>query len=196
MPSLLESLLDADLWSWGGPDGPPRAPGAYAWSCDALPPEVPSEGLHADDEFSILYVGIAPRASAGSGRDPLRTSLAPRIAYHYTGGAEASALRTALGIVLSAPLGLRLRLHEDGERFHWGPHEPILSQWMQTHMRVRWLRHSRPWEVSDMAFRNLVLPLNLAAQDPTPFQRDLSARQASMQADARAAATRSPEAHS
>ncbi|PZC42226.1 MAG: hypothetical protein DK306_002368 [Chloroflexi bacterium] len=157
---------------------------------------MPSEGLHADDEFSILYVGIAPRASAGSGRDPLRTSLAPRIAYHYTGGAEASALRTALGIVLSAPLGLRLRLHEDGERFHWGPHEPILSQWMQTHMRVRWLRHSRPWEVSDMAFRNLVLPLNLAAQDPTPFQRDLSARQASMQADARAAATRSPEAHS
>ena len=48
-------------------------------------------------------------------------------------------------------------------------------------MRVRWLRHSRPWEVSDMAFRNLTLPLNLQAQEPSPFQIELGRRKAMMQ---------------
>ena len=185
MASILETLLDAPGWRWGDPNAPPRAPGAYAWFSDALPPSVPPEDLHERDGHCLLYVGIAPRASAGGGRDPLRTSLAPRIAYHYDGRADASALRMSLGTVLSESLRLTLVRHQDGERFHWDePGEAALSGWMQGHMRVGWLEHPRPWEVSDMAFRTLVLPLNLQAQDPTPFQRDLAARQASLQEQA------------
>ena len=118
---------------------------------------------------------------AGPGQDALRTSLAPRIAYHFEGGAEASALRTALGVALAKPLQLTLWRHADGERYTWGDGEAALSRWLRTHMRVRWLRHSRPWEVSDMAFRNLTLPLNLQAQEPSPFQIELGQRKAMMQ---------------
>lgn len=188
MASLLEDLLAAPSWGWGEPNGPPRTPGAYACASRSIPPGVPAEGLRILDGYAVLYAGIAPRAAGGAGRDPLRTSLAPRIAYHYEGGAEASALRTTLGLVLAMSLGLRLRLHDDGERFHWGEGEARLSAWMQAELRMRWLPHPRPWEVSDMAFRNLVLPLNLAAQDPTPFQRDLAAAQERMQAAARSEA--------
>ena len=156
-------------------------------SADAIPPSVPEEGLHPREGHHLLYVGIAPRASGGGGRDPLRTSLVPRIRYHYAGRAYASALRMSLGVVLAESLGLSLEVHADGERVDWGTTgETALSGWMQAHLRVSWLEYVRPWEVSDMAFRNLVLPLNLQAQDPTPFQRDLAARQAAMQDRARA----------
>ena len=77
--------------------------------------------------------------------------------------------------------GLTLWRHADGERYTWGDGEAALSRWLRTHMRVRWLRHSRPWEVSDMAFRNLTLPLNLQAQEPSPFQIELGQRKAMMQ---------------
>jgi len=188
MASPLEGLLSAPLWRWGASDGPPRAPGAYAWFNDALPPSVPDEGLLDREGMQLLYVGIAPRAAGGGDRDPLRTSLAPRIDYHFSGSADASALRMSLGVVLADSLGLVLELHPDGERFTWGgPGEADLSAWMREHMRVSWLRHPRPWEVSDMAFRNEVLPLNLQAQDPTEFQRSLAERQEALQARARAA---------
>ena len=187
MASPLDELLDAPLWRWGEAGGPPRVPGAYAWFSDAIPPSLPADGLYLREGRRLLYVGIAPRASGGAGRDSLRTSLQPRIAYHYDGDAGASALRMTLGVVLAESLGLSLGLHPDGERFLWEePGERALSGWMQIHLRVSWVEHVRPWEVSDMAFRSLVLPLNLQAQDPTPVQRELAARQAALQAQARA----------
>jgi hypothetical protein len=184
--SLLDNLLLAPWWRHGDPDGPPRAPGAYAWFSDTIPDSVPPDGLHDRDGHHLLYVGIAPRATATGGRDPMRTSLAPRIAYHYDGRADASALRMSLGVVLDESLGLSLQQLPNGERFDWGAGEAILSSWMHGHLRVSWLQHVRPWEVSDMAFRNLALPLNLQAQDPSPFQRDLTDRQTILKDRARA----------
>ena len=181
MASPLDALLAAPSWGWGEPGGPPRAPGVYAWCSDVVPAGAPADDLWQRDGYSLLYVGIAPRASGGPGQDALRTSLAPRIAYHFEGGAEASALRAALGVALAKPLQLTLWRHADGERYTWGDGEAALSRWLQMHMRVRWLRHSRPWEVSDMAFRNLTLPLNLQAQEPSPFQIELGRRKAMMQ---------------
>ncbi|MDE2639300.1 MAG: hypothetical protein OXI03_01825 [Chloroflexota bacterium] len=181
MASPLDELLSAPDWGWDEPGGPPRAPGVYAWAGDVVPSGLPEEGLWQRDGYSLLYVGIAPRAAGGPGRDPLRTSLAPRIAYHFEGSADASALRATLGVVLAKPLGLTLWRHADGHRYTWGDGEAVLSRWMQAHMRVRWLRHSRPWEVADMAFRNLTLPLNLRAQEPSPFQIELGQRKAMMQ---------------
>ena len=105
MASPLDALLAAPSWGWGEPGGPPRAPGVYAWCSDVVPAGAPADDLWQRDGYSLLYVGIAPRASGGPGQDALRTSLAPRIAYHFEGGAEASALRTALGVALAKPLG-------------------------------------------------------------------------------------------
>jgi hypothetical protein len=181
------------LWGRGQDDGPPRAPGAYAWFSDTIPADLPVEELWSRDGRRLIYVGIAPRASPGPGKDPMRTSLAPRSAYHYQGGAEASALRTALGIALGAESSLRLTLtlDKDGERFSWGASgEAALSKWMQRHLRVGWLGRPHPWEVSDLAFRNLMLPLNPNAQKPTAFQQDLAAQLGAAQEQARKSCVR------
>ena len=184
---LIELTESAPLWSWGADFAPPRLPGAYAWFSDTLPRVIPNQGLAKRDDLALLYVGIAPRASAVGGRDPNRTSLEPRIRYHATGSADASALRLTLGCVLADVLGLHLYKRPEDERFTWGAGEDRLSNWIQTHMRVSWIVHSRPWEVSDMAFRSLFLPLNLNVTDPTPFHRTLDdlRRQAEKAADER-----------
>lgn len=185
---LTQLLRQAPLWAWGEPGGPPRAPGACAWFSGRLPPEIPPAGLLVRQGRRLLAVGIAPRAAGGAGRDRLRTSLAPRITGDFTGPAHASALRMALGVVLAASLQLRLTVDAAGARFTWGEEgEAALSAWMQAQLRVSWLPHPRPWEIADMAFRTQTLPLNLNAQDPSPFQRELARRQARLQAEARPA---------
>ncbi len=182
-------LLEAPLWAWGDPEGPPRAPGAYAWFADHAPAQVPAADLLVRQGRRLLAVGIAPRAAGGPGRDRLRASLRPRIGYDFAGRADASALRLALGVVLQGTLALRLEFSPAQDRFDWGEDgEAALSDWMQLHLRVSWLEHSRPWEVTDMAFRAQTLPLNPQAQDPSPFQRDLLARQAALRDEARARA--------
>ena len=129
MASPADALIQQrPLWGWGDPDGPPRTPGAYAWFSDTVPPSVPVASGLSDDLFplfhregrTLLYVGIAPRAAASGGRDPNRTSLAPRITEHYSGSAAVSALRSTLGFMLTETLGLQLQLHADSERFTWG----------------------------------------------------------------------------
>ena len=170
---LVKLVETAPLWSWGADRGPPRRPGAYAWFSDSVPSFIPDQSLAKRDGSALLYVGIAPRASTTGGRDPRRTSLEPRIRYHTTGSADASALRLTLGCVLAGELGLQLQQRPDDERFTWGTGEALVSAWIQTHMRVSWIVHSRPWEISDMAFRSLFLPLNLNVTDPTPFHRTL-----------------------
>ncbi len=193
MATPLDELTEiGPLWRWGDPAGPPKSPGAYAWFSDVVPASVTDGGLFEREGLTLLYVGIAPRASTAGGRDPHRTSLEPRIAYHVTGSAEASALRTTLGCVLAEPLRLTLELADDGERFTWGPDgEARVSAWIQQHMRVSWVVHSRPWEVSDMAFRSLFLPLNLNITDPNPFHRWLEQLKQSMEATALERADRS-----
>ena len=61
----------------------------------------------------------------------------------------------------------------------------MLSDWIQSHLRVSWVEHSRPWEVSDVSFRNLFLPLNLNVTDPTPFHRELASRREAKEQQAR-----------
>jgi hypothetical protein len=197
MATPLEELTQtASLWVWGTDGGPPRRPGAYAWFSATVPEFIPKEELTIRDGLALLYTGIAPRASTSGGLDPNRTSLAPRISYHATGSADASALRLTLGCVLAQQLGLQLELHADGERFTWGPSgEARLSNWIQKQLRVSWVVHSRPWEVTDMAFRGLFLPLNLNITDPTPFHRalgDIKRRleRSALERDGRPASTR------
>lgn len=189
---LAELTESAPLWSWGTDLAPPRLPGAYAWFSDTVPSFIPDQPLTKRDGLALLYVGIAPRASATGGRDPNRTALAPRIRYHATGKADASALRLTLGCVLVDTLGLQLLQHPDEERFTWGAGEALLSEWIQTHLQVGWIVHSRPWEITDMAFRSLFLPLNLNVTDPTPFHRMLDKRKRHMEESARARAGQPP----
>ncbi len=190
--ALTELTEDAPLWSWGADFGPPRHPGAYAWFSDALPDFIPDQALATRDGLVLLYVGMAPRASTAGGRDPNRTALEPRIHYHATGSADASALRLTLGCVLADALDLQLHQHADGERFTWGVGEAHLSEWIQAHMRVSWIVHSRPWEITDMAFRSLFLPLNLNVTDPTPFHRTLDNLKRQMEDGARERSGESP----
>ena len=176
MATPLDDLISQHpLWGWGEPGGPSAAPGAYAWFADELPALVPPEGLIRRDARWLLYVGIAPRAPKVAGRDPERTFLRPRIAYDVEGIANGSLIRTTLGCLLAAPLGLRLEL-DDRTQFTWGAAgEAALRDWMTGHLRASWVEHSRPWEVADMAFRQHTLPLNLAATTPSPFERRLGA---------------------
>jgi len=94
----------------------PVEPGVYAWYFDRPPGGTPLENVHSVNGWSLLYVGISPRAPRPDGTSASRQSLRSRLRYHYRGNAYGSTLRLTLGSLLAEELGIGLRRVGSGTR--------------------------------------------------------------------------------
>jgi hypothetical protein len=158
---------NAQLWSreevLARPSPAPAAPGVYAWYFDEIPGVADGEGCVAAGEFSLLYVGISPKAPPANGRSPSRSTLRQRLRTHYAGNAAGSTLRKTLGCLLAPSLGIALRRVGSGERYTFGnAGEQVLDDWMSRHARVTWVETSEPWLLERQILASgPPLPLNL-----------------------------------
>ena len=163
----------------------PAEPGVYAWYFDRPPGGTPLEGTHSVNGWSLLYVGISPRAPRPDGTSTSRQSLRSRLRYHYRGNAYGSTLRLTLGSLLAEEFGIGLRRVGSGTRLTFSEGEAALSEWMAAHARVCWLATRQPWTIESELIRQLVLPLNLDQNLHSPFRAALSAARARQRAIAR-----------
>ncbi|MCK8672224.1 hypothetical protein M1M07_14045 [Rhodococcus sp. HM1] len=163
----------------------PAVGGIYAWWFDELPGEVDASGCVERDGWTLLYVGISPKAPPRNGRVASSQTLRSRIRTHYCGNAAGSTLRLSLGSLLSPALGIELRRFGSGDRLHFGTGEQELSRWMHDHARVGWSTDSTPWEVESRLFTKLVLPLNLDGNDHCSYYARLKQARGDARAHAR-----------
>jgi hypothetical protein len=163
----------AHLWSrdevLARPCPIPKEPGIYAWYFKSIPPGVPTKDCLEDGQFTLLYVGIAPKALPAKGARPSRQRLSHRIRYHYRGIAEGSTLRLTLGCLLAKELGITLRRVGSGKRLTFSEGENILSQWMADNAFVTWMVHPEPWNLEAVIIGKVSLPLNLHMNKGHPF---------------------------
>lgn len=147
----LRTQLDADR----------AAHGIYAWwliDMAALP-DVPTTP-HPSEPFGLLYVGIGPGA-AGSKR-----TLRARVRDHARDTGR-STLRRVLASLLFQQHG-------------WHPYftdRPLLeradndalSEWLESNLRVQWVRVAEPWAVEPEVIRLMRPPLNRTHNQSHPF---------------------------
>jgi hypothetical protein len=183
-----ELLTPPRLWSrdevLARPCPVPREPGVYAWYFREIPPGVPTEGCVRCGPYTLLYLGIAPKAPPTNGAAPSRQRLSHRIRYHYRGNAEGSTLRLTLGCLLAKDLSLELRRVGSGKRLTFAAGEAALSTWMGANAFVTWLVDPMPWNLEERLIRERCLPLNLDQNDAHPFHAVL--KEVRRQARARA----------
>ncbi|WP_390624552.1 GIY-YIG nuclease family protein [Siccirubricoccus deserti] len=154
----------------------PHVPGAYAWYFDEVPPGVPTDGCHTFSGFTLLYVGIAPKAPPTNGRKASATHLQHRIGYHFRGNAEGSTLRLTLGCLLASRLNIQLQRVGSGKtKTFTNPGEQRLDVWMADHARVVWVATDQPWQLEERLIADLSLPLNLAGNSRHPYSKTLKA---------------------
>jgi len=151
---------------------PPEA-GVYGWFFRQAPSVIDVEHCHEFQGLRLLYVGISPRPPTAE-RAPSRQNLRTRIRAHFGGRAEGSTLRLTLGCLLADQLGIRLGLSPSG-RFTFHEGETVLSDWMAENAFVTWLATPSPWEIEEVAIRELDLPLNLDRNRSHAFYPILSA---------------------
>lgn len=163
----------------------PAEPGVYAWYFDRPPGGIPLDDVHSVNGWSLLYVGISPRAPRRDGTSASRQSMRSRLRYHYRGNAYGSTLRLTLGSLLAKELGIGLRRVGSGTRLTFSEGEAELSEWMSVHARACWLLTGQPWTIESELIRQLVLPLNLDQNLHSPFRAALSAARANQRAIAR-----------
>jgi hypothetical protein len=148
----------------------------YGWWFDKVPPGVPTAACVQRDAWTLLYVGISPKAPPRNGTPPSRQTLRSRIRYHYRGNAAGSTLRLTLGVLLSEELGIELRRVGSGGRRTFSAGEQLLSEWMAAHARVTVHEHPTPWVVEEQLIGSLDLPLNLDQNRHHAFHSVLSER--------------------
>jgi hypothetical protein len=163
----------------------PAQPGVYAWYFDRAPGSTPLEGTHSMGGWSLLYVGISPRAPRTAATSASRQTIRSRLRYHYRGNAYGSTLRLSLGSLLTEELGIGLRRVGSGTRLTFSEGEATLSDWMANHACVCWLPTGQPWTVESELIQQLTLPLNLDQNLHSPFRATLSAARAEQRAIAR-----------
>ncbi|WP_033316847.1 GIY-YIG nuclease family protein [Pontibacter roseus] len=151
----------------------PKAPGIYAWYFKEVPPGVPTEGCHCYNEYTLLYIGISPKAPPVNGGKPSSQTIRSRLRYHYNGNAEGSTLRLTLGCLLSDNLNIQLRRVGSGKRLTFGRGEEALSDWMNQNAFITWSEYPTPWEPEEELIKSLYLPLNLDQNQHHPFYRGL-----------------------
>ncbi len=147
------------------PSPVPKKSGIYGWYFREIPPTVPIENCIRHENFTLLYVDIAPR----QGYKPTNQNLARRIRSHMRGNAYGSTLRLSLGCLLSQKLGITLQRVGSGDRLTFGNGEEILSNWMSENAYVTWLVRDEPWLFEDQLIKMLSLPLNLKGNESHPF---------------------------
>ena len=144
------------------PSRVPRFSGVYAWYFADMPPSVPTEGCHRTLGHTLLYVGIAPKATRKATTKPSERSLRCRLGDHFRGNAEGSTLRLTLGCLLSERLGIQPRRVGSGRRLTFtNAGEQVLDAWMAQNARAAWVVTDKPWEMEDALLASLRLPLNL-----------------------------------
>jgi hypothetical protein len=134
------------------------------------------DGCHTLSGFTLLYVGIAPKAPPVNGKAPSKTSLRQRVTYHLKGNAQGSTLRLTLGCLLANRLGIQLQRVGNGKtRTFTNPGEQRLDAWMADHARVVWVATDQPWQLEEKLITDLSLPLNLAGNSAQPYCKTLKA---------------------
>ncbi|MBL6082284.1 hypothetical protein JMJ56_30370 [Belnapia sp. T18] len=167
----------------------PKLPGVYALYFDEIPPGVPTDGCVRLSGFTLLYVGIAPKAPPTNGRKASAAHLQQRVTYHFRGNAAGSTLRLTLGCLLADRLGIQLRRVGNGRtRTFTNPGEQRLDAWMADHARVVWVATDRPWQLETELIGDLSLPLNVAGNARHPYCATLKV----IRSEAKAAATMMP----
>lgn len=154
----------------------PAVSGLYGWWFDAIPAGVPTADCAARGQWTLLYVGISPKAPPLNGAAPSRQTLRTRIRYHYRGNAEGSTLRLTLGVLLADQLGVALRRVGSGKRHTFSEGESDLSAWMADHARVSFIEHRTPWVLEEEMIASLDLPLNLDKNNHNGFYAELRAQ--------------------
>ena len=189
MDTVIESLLrPVKLWSrdevLARPSPVSKCAGVYAWFFRRVPPIIPVADCLIRDGYTLLYIGISPKAPPANGAPASRENLSSRIRYHMRGNAEGSTLRLTLGCLLSNQLGIELRRVGSGTRMTFSAGEASLSTWMAENARVCWASHPEPWVPEEKLIRTISLPFNLDQNSSHCFHSALSLlrRQARMRA--------------
>src|ERR1700689_3695696 len=138
------------------------AHGIYAWwliNPEALPsvPAMP----HPSESAGLIYVGIAP------GSAPSKRSLYKRFDDH-TREAGRSTLRYGLASFLFEQEGWRLRWRTDRPLLA-KPYDDALTAWMETTLRVQWVRRPQPLSIEPAIVREMLPPLNREHNQAHPF---------------------------
>lgn len=133
------------------------APGFYGWwsrrSAIAGLPHIPHP---ADDDLSLLYVGISPVRE--SSRQTMRSRV---IGNHLNGNVGSSTFRFVLAALLLD--ALRLRPFQRGTKVALDASDNArLSAWQREHLLLTWCTRERPWEIEEDVIVQLGPPLNSA----------------------------------
>ncbi len=139
----------------------PAAPGIYGWYFNEMPhPDLPGVRTRFD-EWSLLYIGIAP------GRAGSNSNLRTRINTHLRATARRSTLRLTLGSLLKERL--ELQPSPASGKISFGSGEIGISNWLDAYARIAWVECPEPWEVEAEVVRALGVPLNRAHNQAHPF---------------------------
>jgi hypothetical protein len=146
-------------------DAERNAHGIYAWwlvNSEALP-SVPTPA-HSVDPCGLIYVGIGP------GRAGSKRALRARFRDHGKDTGR-STLRRALASLLYEREGWQLRwtdrpLLEDADN-------DALTTWMETNLRVQWVRLPKPWGMEAEIVHRMRPPLNRSHNQAHPFYKEL-----------------------
>jgi hypothetical protein len=146
-------------------DAERTAHGIYAWwlvDSDALP-SVPTTA-HPVDRCGLIYVGIGP------GRAGSKRALRVRFRDHGK-DAGRSTLRHTLASLLYEREGWRLRwtdrpLLDDADN-------DALTAWMETNLRVQWVRLPEPWDMEAEIVHRMRPPLNRSHNQTHPFYKEV-----------------------
>ena len=168
-----ELLAPRYLWSrtevLSKPSPVPTSPGVYAWYFKRIPPNVPTADCLTVGGYTLLYIGISPKAPPGNGRPPSRQNLRSRLRYHFGGNADGSTLRLTMGCLLASELGLELRRIGNGNSLTFCGGEGRLSEWLNENAFVTWKACSEPWLLEEKLIQQFTLPLNLEHNERHPF---------------------------
>lgn len=133
----------------------PAASGFYSWwSRRGAIPSVPHVPHPADDEITLLYVGISPvRASS---RQTVRSRI---VGNHLNGNVGSSTFRFVLAALLIDTLRLRPFLRGTKVALE-ASDNARLSAWQREHLLLTWCARERPWEIEAEVIALLEPPLN------------------------------------
>jgi hypothetical protein len=154
----------------------PDTKGIYAWWFKDISSIVPVNGTRGTADLNLLYVGIGPSTAKS------KQSLRDRLKSHISPNTTKSTLRRTLACLLSETLMLQLEVARTSRKksskavtHHFGlkANEQILSKWMDSHAKVSWVAHDRPWDVEQELIQILKPPLNIESNKLHPFYKAL-----------------------
>jgi GIY-YIG catalytic domain len=153
----------------------PAAPGFYSWwARRGVIPSVPHVPHPADDEVSLLYIGISPvRATS---RQTVRSRV---VGNHLNGNIGSSTFRYVLAALLVD--ALELRPFSRGRKVALDASDNArLSAWQREHLLLTWCTRERPWEIEGEVIALLGAPLNSAGNMAHEFHVRVRAARAEL----------------